>query len=107
MNSPAHDDQTGAGDEDLEQLELFERQFTAAFPNPRTNAGITLAALLRGERLRQSQRLDISWRLAAEIRELKKLGWPVVSTRAKADDRRRAIAEYCLPKWVRRVLGDA
>lgn len=109
MKTPAHDYQARAGvAEELEQLELFERcEFTATFPNPETNAGIALAYLLKGARLRQSQWLDVSWRLAAEIRELKRLGWPVISSRAKAYGRRRKIAEYWLPRWLRQQQEGA
>jgi hypothetical protein len=44
MKAPARDDQAKAGAV-FEQGELFERYFTAMFPNPDSQAGIALASM--------------------------------------------------------------
>lgn len=64
--------------EQHQQQELFEIAFNPSFPSSNTNAGRTLRRLLTGERLNQiSFGLHAGWRLAAYVRELRDLGWPV------------------------------
>lgn len=101
MKTPARDDQAKAG---AEQCELFERDFTATYPSPNTQVAIALTSLLRGEHLRQADWLHVGWRLAAAIRELRDLGWPVLSILIHIDGRKRPIAEYSLPGWVLREV---
>lgn len=105
MKTPARDDQAKAGVEEFEQGELFGHHFNARYPSRKSKAGQALDALIKGERLRQSNRLHIGWRLAADIRELKVLGWPVLSIPVRIEGRERPIAEYRLPRWVLRELG--
>jgi hypothetical protein len=104
MKPPAHGDQTKAG---AEQGELFKFHFNASYPTPNTQAANALTSLLRGECLRQSDWLHVGWRLAAAIRELRDLGWPVLSARVHIKGRKRPIAEYSLPNWVLREVGAA
>ena len=87
------------------QGELFELHFTAAYPNPESLAGIALTDLLTGKHLRQSDWLQHGWRLAAAIKELAYLGWPIVSARVHVLGRRRPIADYSLPAWALREVG--
>jgi len=110
MNAPARDDQAKAGaecEQVCEQVELFERHFNASFPNPDSQAGIALADLLKGRRLRQAEWLHVGWRLAAAIKELGYLGWPVNSLPVHIEGRKRPIAAYSLPSWVLREVGAA
>ncbi len=90
---------------ELEQGELFEKYLTASYPSPNSLAGRALAEMLRGNHLRQSEWLEHSWRLAAAIKELDYLGWPVVSMPVQIPTKRRPIADYCLPGWVLREVG--
>lgn len=105
MKTPAGSRGDGGGRDDAEQIELFERNLNASFPNPNSQAGFTLRDLMAGQRLRQSQRLGRGWRLAAEIKELKYRGWPVQSWPVRVEGRKRPIAEYSLPGWVLREVG--
>lgn len=84
----------------FEQGELFESNLTASFPSKDSHAGIALAALLKGKHLRQVDWLHVGWRLAAAIKELGYLGWPVVSVPVHVQGRKRPIADYSLPRWV-------
>lgn len=96
MNSPGLDAKNYG-----EQCELFERAFTASYPPPDTFAGIALAAMLEGQRLRQPDWLHvIGWRLAAAIQVLKDSGWPVYAPLIHIPGRKKPIAEYSLPQWV-------
>lgn len=54
--------------------------FAPMWPKPTTVAGRVLAELLRGEWLDHMDVIDgcSSWRLAAYIDKLKKMGWPVM-----------------------------
>ena len=101
MKNPAHDDEAKAGHE---QGELFERHLTASFPSKDSQAGIALADLLKGEHLRQVNWLHIGWRLAAAIKELKYLDWPVTKVSVHIEGRKRPIADYSLPQWVLTAL---
>ena len=89
----------------FEQVELFERHLTASFPSKDSQAGIALAGLLKGQHLRQSEWLDVGWRLAAAIKELNYLGWPVLSVPVHVEGRKRPIADYSLPRWVLALAG--
>ena len=91
----------------FEQTELFERHLTARFPSKDSQAGIALADLLKGAHLRQSEWLDVGWRLAAAIKELDYLGWPVLSVPVHIEGRKRPIADYSLPRWVLSSLAGA
>lgn len=106
MKTPARDDQARAGVEEIEQLELFERHLTASYPNPDSQAGIALAQLLNGEHLRQADWLHVGWRLAAAVKELDYLGWPVISMSVRVPSRKRPIADYSMALWaIREVRG--
>ena len=107
MKTPGRDRQAEPGAEKGEQVELFERNLTASYPNPNSQAGCTLRDLLAGKHLRQSERLTRGWRLAAEVKELKYLGWPVLSLPVHVEGRNRPIAQYSLPAWVLREVGAA
>ncbi len=88
-----------------EQGELFERHLTASYPKPDSQAGIALAQLLKGEHLRQAEWLHVGWRLAAAIKELDYLGWPIVSMPVQIPSRKRPIADYSLAAWALREVG--
>lgn len=106
MTAPADNRGDGRGrGVELEQGELFERHLTASYPSPDSLAGRALADMLQGKHLRQSEWLEHSWRLAAAIKELDYLGWPVVSMPVQIPTRQRPIADYCLPGWVLREVG--
>lgn len=63
-----------------QQLSFLPPQpFCPEWPRPATVAGRVLAELLRGERLDHADVIEgcSSWRLAAYIDKLKKMGWPV------------------------------
>lgn len=107
MKTPANLEGNGGREMKAEQGELFERHLTASYPTSDSQAGIALAQLLKGERLRQSDWLHVGWRLAAAIKELGYLGWPIVSLPVNVSTRKRPIAEYFLPVWVLREVGVA
>jgi len=83
---------------------------TAAWPNPKTQPGIALARLVRGERLTQPSYGLNCWRLAAYIKELKYLGWPIEAMDVPCPagvGTGRPIREYWLPQWVLTALSGA
>ena len=107
MKTPAENRGDGGGREDGEQIELFQREFSASYPNPNTKDADALRDLLVGKHLRQRDWLSKSWRLAACVDRLKDLGWPIVSTPVYGAQPRRGKpeAEYCLAAWALRELG--
>lgn len=92
----------GTGSERGEQIEMFEQPpFNPIFPSPASETGQVLTRLLRGESFSQSDLLHESygqgsWRLAARIKELRDLGWPVMSIPTGHDK----VVRYGLPRWV-------
>lgn len=76
--------------------------FCPSWPSPTTVAGRVLAELLRGEFLDHTDLIEgcSSWRLAAYVDKLKKMGWPVVAFDKAAPScgcPSRSIALYALP----------
>lgn len=58
---------------------LPDLNFNPKYPNPNTQPAKVLARLLNGERLTQPSYGLSCWRLAAYIKELDYLGWPIES----------------------------
>jgi len=56
---------------------LPEPEFNPTWPNPSTLPGKALTRMLKGERLTQPSFGLHCWRLAAYIKELDYLGWPI------------------------------
>jgi hypothetical protein len=94
-----------------EQLSLFEPPpFCPVNPTPATLPAKALAMLLQGGTLISPdfQAVTQSWRLAAHVRELRKLGWPVQAFDVRfPDNPTRTIAAYFLPAWVLRQVQEA
>jgi hypothetical protein len=111
MNSPARFAKSAGADEGLSQGELFEPlPFSPKRPKPATLASEALAMLLAGRTLTHLGFLRDtgSWRCAAYVENLRKLGWPVRTVEVSAPSAtnpRRAIAQYEMPSWVRLVVG--
>lgn len=77
--------------------------FNPTYPNPSTLPSIALARMQKGERLTQPSFGLKHWRLAAYIKELKYLGWPIESMDVPCPAGFGAgnpIREYWLPQWV-------
>ncbi len=70
--------------------------FNPVWPNHGTLAAEALARLLTGERLTQPAFGTSRWRLAAYIKDLDYLGWPVKSAPIHCPGRTRPIAQYWL-----------
>ncbi|CAJ0797263.1 hypothetical protein [Ralstonia holmesii] len=70
--------------------------FAPAWPEHDTLPAEALARLLTGERLTQPAFGTNRWRLAAYIKELKYLGWPVKAAPIHFPGCSRPIAEYWL-----------
>jgi hypothetical protein len=87
-----------------EQMSLLPSlDFNPISPNPSTLPGKVLARLLKGERLTQPSFGLNYWRLAAYIKELKYLGWPIEAMDVACPagfGAGRPIREYWLPHWV-------
>lgn len=80
-----------------EQLSFLPApEFKPTWPELGTLAADALARLLSGERLTQPAFGLTRWRLAAYIRTLKDLDWPVRSAPIHYPGRSRPIAEYWL-----------
>jgi hypothetical protein len=82
-------------------------ELAATWPKPTTQPGIALKRLLKGERLTQPSYGLACWRLAAYIKELEYLGWPISSANVPCPPglgTGRRIREYWLPQWVLAVL---
>jgi hypothetical protein len=86
-----------AGNPGPEQFELLSPpSFHPAWPTHGTLAAEALARLLTGERLTQPAFGMSRWRLAAYIKDLGYLGWPVKSALIYYPGRARPIAQYWL-----------
>jgi len=80
------------------QFELLARPaFRPTWPASNTLPAEALARLLTGERLTQPAFGTNRWRLAAYIKQLKYLGWPVEATLVRYPERAYPIAQYWLP----------
>lgn len=90
----------------MEQLTFIEpAPFAPHWPTPGSLADLALGWLLAGEVLDSPsfQTRTGSWRAAAYVRELRNLGWPVLSEPAALPSAGRAdrrIARYCLPPGI-------
>lgn len=79
------------------QFELLPSPpFNPTWPNSGTLAAEALVRLLTGERLTQPAFGTSRWRLAAYIKDLDYLGWPVKSAPIHFPGRARPIAQYWL-----------
>jgi hypothetical protein len=79
------------------QGELFGNPAGAAiWPHPGTIARTLLDRLMCGERVAQPDFIDVSWRLAAYVRDLKELGWPVRDEPLAYPRANRPISRYFL-----------
>ena len=84
--------------EAAQQGELFERPpFSPEWPKPATLPDKALERLIAGQHLTHPQFLaaTVSWRCAAAIKELRYLGWPVLTDELPRPGR-RPIADYWL-----------
>ena len=95
MKRPRTRQSTGAA----EQLSFIpEPPFCPIFPNVHSAAGQVLLALLDGPTTQLDWlALGKGWRLAAAVKELDYLGWPVDSVLLKRQGWPRPIAVYSLP----------
>ncbi len=104
MSAPAMTLAEGSGR--MAQGELFQcPKFTPTIPTAGTRAALALDDLKR----RPITQLDWlrpgrGWRLAAAVKELDYLGWPVRSERVKVAQCARPIALYSLPPEALEVL---
>ena len=81
---------------DDRQGEMFGSPAAPAVgPNPGTIARALLTRLVAGERIAQTD-FDLSWRLSAYVRDLKNLGWPVLSEPIAYPRANRPISRYYL-----------
>ncbi|WP_052321508.1 hypothetical protein [Ralstonia sp. A12] len=71
-------------------------EIEATWPSTNSLPAEVLERLLNGERLTQPKFGTSRWRLAAYIRRLKFLGWPVSATRVHYPGCKRPIAQYWL-----------
>ena len=81
-------------------------EFSPALPARDTRERQALALMLKGESIEQPEWLKAtgSWRLAATIKALDYLGWPVHSLPVHRDGFKRPIARYSLP-WSAIQIG--
>jgi len=99
------------GQSEAAQQELFEQpEFSPFWPSPATLPAHALDMLLTGERVRHPdfQAATRSWRLAASIDVLRKLGWPVLTFDENGQPitgRRRAIAAYQMAAYALQAVG--
>lgn len=98
--TPTQTNATGVSGEQLSFLPTLP--FSPIWPSHTTIAGRVLAEFLRGEFLDHEDVIDgcSSWRLAAYVDKLKKMGWPVVAFEKPAPSSgcpSRTIALYALP----------
>ncbi len=87
-----------------QQQTLFDPpKLSASGPKPATLADKAFWLLLTGDSITSPdfQSRTYSWRLAAYVRELKRLGWPIESVGVPfATNPSRTIAMYWLPQCV-------
>ena len=85
-----------------EQFELLPPpEFNPSWPSTGTLPAETLARMLSGERLTQPGFGTTRWRLAAYVKELDYLGWPIESEWVKETPYPRPIKRYWLdPKTI-------
>lgn len=93
------------------QQSLFNEQpiFSPAWPSPATLPDKALDRLIAGGRLThpQFQQRTGSWRLAAAVKVLRRLGWPIQTDELRRPGR-RPIADYWLPPdFVQAIKGGA
>ena len=99
----------GPGQFDAAQRSLFDEQpaFCPQWPKPATLPDKALERLIAGQHLTHPQFLSAtgSWRCAAAIKELRYLGWPVLTDELQRPGR-RPIADYWLaPHAIEAVKG--
>ena len=89
-----------AGQSEAAQQRLFDElpAFSPAWPKPATLPDKALEHLMAGQRLTHPKfwAATGSWRCAAAIKELRYLGWPVLTDELQRP-RQRPIADYWLP----------
>ena len=94
----------GIGLPENSQLSLFGEDsiFNARKPKHGTKTYRCLMLLLEGEKMTHPafESMTGSWRLAAYIERLHRLGWPVRSDKVKPNGRRWPIAIYSMPELV-------
>jgi hypothetical protein len=94
-----------------EQLHLIEPPpFSPKWPKPSSLAGALIRDLLNGKTPThpEFEGRTGSWRLAAYVLILRKLGWPIITIEIhwpSPDDPNRIVAKYTLPGWVRDLVG--
>jgi hypothetical protein len=109
--APHRDNDSGAFGEQLSFLP--EPDFNALLPNPGTLQFALLRRLLKGEQLEQPEWLQLtgSWRLAATVQQLKKMGWGIIALAVTRSGHEKPIARYLVPSLVikraLRVFGEA
>ena len=107
MKNPSRD-QAEPGFEQLSFLPAPE--FNPSWPSPSTLPGKVLARMLAGERLTQPRFGLNYWRLAAYIKQLDYLGWPVEATDVPCPEgcgTGRPIREYWLSSKTRAATAGA
>jgi hypothetical protein len=99
------------GGQFAEQGALFEQPtFSPTWPTPATLPARALDILLSGERVTHPdfQATTRSWRLAASIDVLRKLGWPILTFEENGQPitgRGRAIAAYQMAGYALQAVG--
>jgi hypothetical protein len=99
------------GQSEAAQQALFEQPpFSPVWPSPATLPARALDMLLTGERMTHPdfQAATRSWRLAASIDVLRKLGWPVLTfdeNGLPVTGRRVAIAAYQMADYALQAVG--
>lgn len=110
-HTPQNEKPAGQGGQFAEQGTLFEPPpFSPVWPNSATLTGRALDMLLTGKRVTHPdfQAATRSWRLAACIDVLRKLGWPVFTFDEDGQPitgRHRAIAAYELATYALQAVG--
>ena len=111
MAAPNEKPAVEGGQSEAAQQELFEQpEFSPNWPNPATLAARALQMLLTGQRVTHPdfQAATRSWRLAACIDVLRKLGWPVLTLDENGQPitgRNRSIAAYKMPGYALQAVG--
>jgi hypothetical protein len=111
MEGPQSKTPAGRPGQFAEQGTLFEpAPFSPVWPSPATLTARALDLLLTGKRVTHPdfQAATRSWRLAACIDVLRKLGWPVLTfdeAGMPITGRRRAIAAYQMADYALQAVG--